>query len=75
MVAGADFIVDSESGAHDALAARELAGILGAHAALARELAFAVGDDDFQPVLGAASASFTVSIILGRCRCGPCASI
>ena len=56
MIAGADFVVDAELGSHHALAARELAGILGAHAALARELAFAVGDDDLQPVLGAAPA-------------------
>ena len=52
MVAGADLVVDAVARARDALAARELAGVLGAHAALAGQLAFAVGDDDFQAALG-----------------------
>ena len=54
MIAGADLVVDAVAGAGDALAAFELDGILGAHAALARELAFAVGDDHLQPALGGA---------------------
>src|SRR5262249_3734218 len=45
MVAGADFIVDAEARAHHARAALEPFGILRAHAALARELAFAIRDD------------------------------
>ena len=54
MVAGADLLVDAVARAHHALAALELAAVLGAHPALARELAFAVGDDHLQAVLGAA---------------------
>ena len=64
MIAGADLVVDAEARAHDALAALELAGIFGAHAALARELAFAVGDDHLEAALGGAhrllSASSTI---------------
>ncbi len=54
MVAGADLVVDAEAHPHHALAALELLGILGAHAALARELAFAVGDDHLEAALGGA---------------------
>jgi hypothetical protein len=54
MVAGADFVVDAVARARDTLAALELDGILGAHAALARELAFAVGDDHLEAALGGA---------------------
>ncbi len=52
MIAGADFIVDAVARADHAFAALELLGILGADAALARELAFAVGDDHLQAALG-----------------------
>src|SRR5450759_628683 len=58
MVAGADFVVDTVARARDALAALELAGILYAHAALARQLAFAVGDDHFEAALGGAHGLF-----------------
>ena len=76
MVAGADLVVDAELGAHHALAARELAGILRADAALARKLAFAVGDDDFQAVLGAGQRLLHGRHHLGDAdRCAPCASI
>ncbi len=54
MVAGADFLVDAVARAHHALAALELCGIFGAHAALAHQLALAVGDDHLEAVLGAA---------------------
>src|ERR1700690_4242752 len=54
MVAGANLVVDAVAHPRDALAALELAGILYAHAALARELAFAVGDDHFEAALGGA---------------------
>ena len=64
MVAGADFVVDAEAHAHDALAAPELLGILGAHAALARELALAVGDDHLEPCSAVRIASFKVFVIL-----------
>ena len=52
MVAGADLVVDAVAGARHALAALEFLGVLGAHAALARELAFAVGDDDLEAFFG-----------------------
>ncbi|HEX5864025.1 MAG TPA: hypothetical protein VF014_07175 [Casimicrobiaceae bacterium] len=39
MIAGADFVVDAETGAHYALAALELSGVVGAHATLAHQLA------------------------------------
>ena len=58
MVAGADHVVDAVARLHHACAALELLGILGAHAALARKLALAVGDDHFQPVLGALHCVF-----------------
>ena len=54
MVAGADLVVDAEARPHHARAALELLGVLGAHAALARKLAFAVGDDHLEPALGGA---------------------
>src|SRR3990167_4009010 len=62
-VAGADVFIDAESGAHDTLFLRESGCVFGAHAALPLELAFAVGDDYFQPLLGVASASRNVSSI------------
>src|SRR6266567_3025820 len=46
MIAGADRVVDAVARLDHPLAARELAGILGLDAALAGELALAVGDDD-----------------------------
>src|SRR6185503_4416944 len=49
VVAGTDLVVDAELGAHDARAGLQLYGILGAHAALARELTLAIRDDDLQP--------------------------
>ena len=52
MVAGADLVVDAVAGAGDAQSALELLGVLGAHAALTRQLAFAVGDDDLEALLG-----------------------
>jgi len=64
MVAGADLVVDAEAHAHHALAALELLGVFGAHAALARELAFAVGDNHLEAALGGAHASFKVFVIL-----------
>ena len=64
MIAGADVVVDAEARRHHAFAALEPVGVLGAHAALARKLAFAVGDDDFQPLLGVRIASFRVAAIL-----------
>ena len=54
MVAGADILVDAVARAHHARAARELRRIFGAQAALAHQLAFAVGDDHLEAVLGAA---------------------
>ena len=54
MVAGADFIVDAKARLHHALAALELVGIRGADAALPRQHAFAIGDDDLEPMLGRA---------------------
>ena len=52
MIAGADLVVDAVARAGDAHPAFELDGVLGAHAALARQLAFAVGDDHLQAALG-----------------------
>src|SRR5262245_30609061 len=49
MVASADLLVDAEARLYHPLAALELPGVLGAHAALARQLAFAVGDDHLEP--------------------------
>src|SRR6186713_3663925 len=46
MVAGANLIIDAEAYPDHALAAFEHLGIFRSHAALARQLAFAVGDDD-----------------------------
>ncbi len=54
MVAGADLVVDTEAGLHHALAALELLGVRRAHAALAGELALAVGDDHLEAALGGA---------------------
>src|SRR5277367_2793464 len=51
MVAGADLVVDAEADLHHALAAFELLRVLGADAALARQHALAVGDDDFEAAL------------------------
>src|SRR5262249_25389361 len=51
MVAGTDLIVDAEARADHAFTALELFGILGADAALAGELAFAVGDNHLQTTL------------------------
>ena len=58
MVAGANLVIDAEAHPHHALAAFELIGILRAHAALARELAFAVGDDDLEAALRGAHGLF-----------------
>src|SRR5262245_24557436 len=58
MVAGADLVVDAEAHAHHPLAALELLGVFGAHAALASELAFAVGDDHLEAALGGAHGLF-----------------
>src|SRR6516165_1403726 len=54
MVAGAELVVDAIAGSHDAHAALELVGLFDADTTLARQHAFAVGDDHFEPVLGAA---------------------
>src|SRR5512145_293284 len=48
VVAGANVVVDAEARAHDALARGELLGDQRSLAALAGELAFAVGDDDLE---------------------------
>jgi hypothetical protein len=53
MVAGADVLVDAVARADHALAALELHRVFGAQAALAYQLAFAVGDDHLEAVLGA----------------------
>src|SRR5437870_14937 len=50
VIAGADLVIDAEFRTHDALARLQLHRILGAHAALARELTLAVGDDDLEPL-------------------------
>src|SRR5579871_6009616 len=54
MIAGANLVVDAVARAHHALAALELLGSLDAQPALARQHAFAVGDDDFQAAFGRA---------------------
>ena len=54
MIAGANVVVDAVARFHHALAALELLGIFGAHAALAHQHAFAVGDDHLEPALGGA---------------------
>ena len=48
MVARADLVIDAVAGAHHALPGREARAIEGAEAALAGELAFALGDDDLE---------------------------
>src|SRR5262249_10916784 len=52
VIAGADLIVHAIARARHPLAALELFGVLGADTTLAGELAFAIGDDHFQPALG-----------------------
>src|SRR5271163_2213942 len=54
MVAGADLVVDAKARLHHSFAAFKLLRILGADAALARQHAFAVGDDNFEAALGGA---------------------
>jgi hypothetical protein len=54
MVSGANLVVDPEAGFHHAGAALEFFRLLDAEAALARQHAFAVGDDDLKPLLGGA---------------------
>src|SRR5262249_34975726 len=58
MVAGADLLVDSEPDLDHPPAALELLGLLGAHAALAGELALAVGNDHLESALGRAHGRF-----------------
>src|SRR6185437_8708502 len=52
VVTGADFLIHAVAHARDAFAALELFGIFAAHAALTRELAFPVRDDDLEAALG-----------------------
>src|SRR5258708_15133611 len=52
MIARADLVVDAVAHLDHALAARELARILGAHPALSRELSFAAGADHLEAPLG-----------------------
>src|SRR5215204_4478768 len=52
MVAGADFVVDTVFDPRDALPALESLRIFRTHAALTRELTFAVGNDDLESALG-----------------------
>src|SRR6185437_17167283 len=54
MIARADLVIDAIARLDHALAALELRRLLAAQPALARELAFAIGDDDLEPALGRA---------------------
>src|SRR5271166_6741954 len=58
MVAGAQLVVDAIARLHHPLAALEFVGLLDADAALPRQHAFAVGNDHFEPALGAAHGLF-----------------
>ena len=63
MVAGADFVVDAVARLTTRSPALELGGILGADAALARQHAFAVGNDHLSPRSAVRIASFSVAAI------------
>src|SRR5262249_44866573 len=56
MVAGAQLVVDAVAGLYQSLAALEFVGLLDTDAALPRQHAFAVGNDHFEPALGAVAA-------------------
>jgi hypothetical protein len=58
VIPGADLVIDAETRLHHALAAIELFGVLGTNTALARQHAFAVGDDHFETALGRAHRLF-----------------
>src|SRR3954471_4262145 len=58
MISGADLVVDTEFGAHSARAGLEPGGVLGADAALTRQLTLAVRDNDLEAGLGGAHRLF-----------------
>lgn len=66
MIAGADRIVDAETGSQHTLAGFQGPRLIATQAALAGKLAFALGYDDLQAFPAVVSASFSDAVMSFR---------